>query len=699
MKLYLYSGDDFQYTAWSIQAALAAEGHVVLLDMDNKPRKTKPQELLAADYLLLILSPYSFQGGYQSHDPLRIIVQAAIERKIPIIPLLFFDERFDSPRYQKYFHESVQGIRQFEPLSLNFADWGAFIETLKQRLLPLENRPEGDFRASELVEKDEEGLATGRKAEEFYARGNHAYMDKDYETAKAAHDEAIALLPEFGSAYNSRSLALSKLEKLDEGLADSEIALRLKGDEATIWSNRALLYLEANRDKDSYDAASKAIELNPELAPAYNNRGLAQRNQGLLQEALLDFDEAIKLENLAVAYHNRYLIREKIGMLDETLNDLDMAIELDASAAEYYRSRSLWYKHQGQLEEAFEDNEEAIRLADSPQVFGRAYNDRAVFHSLRGNYKKAIEDYDRSIEQSPNDAVVYWNRADAYRHLGDYQKALESVSHAIDLEPSHDFYIYRSKLYTMMNNREASQSDLEKANEFGFDTAEEHLHRGFIYYEQKKFEAALADFNKALSMDANSVEALNARAKVYADIYQDDSAFRDYGAAIALESDFAEVYQNRGLLYLRHGEHEKALADFNKAIELDATEASFFYHRADFYLSLGKGDLAFKDIQQAIELEKDNHLFYLLRANYHLANGNVDAARRDLDRSIELKGSVKAYLLRATLNKADKGKAKADYRRVLKLDPKNKDAQDALEDLEFNFWTWLKELFFGKSGD
>ena len=50
----------------------------------------------------------------------------------------------------------------------------------------------------------------------------------------------------------------------------------------------------------------QAIRLNPLLAPAYLNRGVAYRKSGELHRAIEDYDEAIRLDpQLALAYSNR----------------------------------------------------------------------------------------------------------------------------------------------------------------------------------------------------------------------------------------------------------------------------------------------------------------------------------------------------------------------------------------------------------
>jgi tetratricopeptide (TPR) repeat protein len=61
-------------------------------------------------------------------------------------------------------------------------------------------------------------------------------------------------------------------------------------------------------------AYNKAIELNPNLAAAYGNRGLVKKAKGDLDGALDDFNKAIGLKpNLAAAYNLGRLVKRSMG--------------------------------------------------------------------------------------------------------------------------------------------------------------------------------------------------------------------------------------------------------------------------------------------------------------------------------------------------------------------------------------------------
>ena len=66
-----------------------------------------------------------------------------------------------------------------------------------------------------------------------------------------------------------------------------------------------------------------------------------------------------------------------------------------------------------------------------------AFNNRGIVYDHKGEYDRAIADYDRAIELVPNDATAYNNRGVAYGKKGDYDRAIRDYDQAIRLKPDH----------------------------------------------------------------------------------------------------------------------------------------------------------------------------------------------------------------------------------------------------------------------
>jgi tetratricopeptide (TPR) repeat protein len=64
-----------------------------------------------------------------------------------------------------------------------------------------------------------------------------------------------------------------------------------------------------------------------------------------------------------------------------------------------------------------------------------AYNARSISYGAKGNYDRAIADYDQVIALDPKLALAFTNRGIAYAAKGDYDRAIADHNEAIRLNP------------------------------------------------------------------------------------------------------------------------------------------------------------------------------------------------------------------------------------------------------------------------
>ncbi len=77
------------------------------------------------------------------------------------------------------------------------------------------------------------------------------------------------------------------------------------------------------------DDYNKALGINPNLALAYNNRGIARAELGDKQKAIDDYNQALHIDpNLAGAYHNRGIAHRDLGDKPGAIADLQKASDL-----------------------------------------------------------------------------------------------------------------------------------------------------------------------------------------------------------------------------------------------------------------------------------------------------------------------------------------------------------------------------------
>ena len=83
------------------------------------------------------------------------------------------------------------------------------------------------------------------------------------------------------------------------------------------------------KDKEAIADYNKAIEINPDDADAYNNRGWVLYNLGKDKEAIADYNKAIEINpDHAKAYGNRGLLYDQLGDRQRAISDLQKAAQL-----------------------------------------------------------------------------------------------------------------------------------------------------------------------------------------------------------------------------------------------------------------------------------------------------------------------------------------------------------------------------------
>ncbi|MCX7704306.1 MAG: protein kinase, partial [Planctomycetota bacterium] len=167
-------------------------------------------------------------------------------------------------------------------------------------------------------------------------------------------------------------------------------------------------YYECGRVKHlegDYDGAiedyNKALELDPENADAYGNRGFARSATGDYDGAIKDFNKAIELSPTdALAYAGRGFAKAARGDYEGAIRDCDKAIEFDSKLVAAYVCRGDVKRH-------------------------------------KKDYKGAIEDYSIAIELNPKDARLWGKRGDARYAKREYESALKDYNKAIELKPDY----------------------------------------------------------------------------------------------------------------------------------------------------------------------------------------------------------------------------------------------------------------------
>ncbi len=301
----------------------------------------------------------------------------------------------------------------------------------------------------------------------------------------------------------------------------------------------------------------------------------------------------------------------------------------------------------------------------SPYKARPRYN-RGFAYFNRGNFIKAIPDFNKAIEINPGYVEAYINRGIIYYEEGNLTAALSDYNKAIKINPNvAEAYYNRGDAYAKQNNLTGALSDYNKAIELNPDYAQAYTNRGSIYVKQGNFIQALSNYNKAIEIypavavptdltiwldrpkTASAGEVIKSYYSSYADAYYNrgcvydklgnfTGALSDYSIAIVINSNYADAYNNRGFIYSRLGNYTQAISDFTKAIEINPDIAGYYYNRGIAYSKQGNYAQTIFDFTKTIEIDPNYAEAYYNRAVFYYELKVYDKALADVQRAEEL---------------------------------------------------------------
>jgi superkiller protein 3 len=172
----------------------------------------------------------------------------------------------------------------------------------------------------------------------YYGLGIALRRTGKLEEAIAAYRQAIKLKPDDADAYINMGNALSDQKKLEDAIAAYRQAIRLKPDYAYAYNNLGVALSDQKKLEDAIAAYRKAIELDPKYAAAYIGLGNRLSDLGKKEEAITAYLKALSLpEDISItpttahtlAHNNLGLVYQEQGKLNEALAEYEAALKID----------------------------------------------------------------------------------------------------------------------------------------------------------------------------------------------------------------------------------------------------------------------------------------------------------------------------------------------------------------------------------
>ena len=176
----------------------------------------------------------------------------------------------------------------------------------------------------------------------------------------------------------------------------------------------------------------------------------------------------------------------------------------------------------------------AIAFPPARNIRGFLLYNRGIAWISKGEFDRAIADFDEAIRLDPKKAFLHEGRGNAWASKGEFDRAVADFDEAIRLDPKNS----------------GPYND-----------------RGLAWKQKREFDRAIADFNDAIRLTPKWALPYVNRGEAWRLKGDLDQALTDLNQAVTLDPKGTLVYAFRGDTLRYKGEFARAIADYESALQ------------------------------------------------------------------------------------------------------------------------------------
>ena len=443
---------------------------------------------------------------------------------------------------------------------------------------------------------------------DLIARGLAEHRAGRLDAAEALYRQALAADPRAQEGWRLLAVAMQQRGAFEASLEPAGRALAL-GRTAVDLSNLCNALNQLGRFTPAAEAGAEALGLDPKMAAAHCNLGVAHRGLGLREAAAQNFAAAAALQPAyADAHANLGVTLIELGRAADAEPPLRAAVRLSPQAPEprynlanallrqlrFAEARELYLealalrpaypeahgnlaaacKALGEPDLALAHYAEAARLAPGDMVL--AHNLALMLAELK-RYAEAIPVYERVIALDPTQAPAHTNLGSALQELARdrhdasvlalLDRAIFAHLKALSIEPRLFAAQMNLGLALLARGRPVEAvAAFENAIGLQPGSAEAHSNLGQCLSDAGRFAEADAACRQALALNPALAEAHSTLGNTFVAQNRVAEAEPHYRAALALRPEMGGAWCNLGVSLFRQGRTAEAQAAYAEAL-------------------------------------------------------------------------------------------------------------------------------------
>ncbi|MCU1227538.1 MAG: hypothetical protein JWO97_422 [Acidobacteria bacterium] len=245
----------------------------------------------------------------------------------------------------------------------------------------------------------------------------------------------------------------------------------------------------------------------------------------------------------------------------------------------------------------------------------------------KGKIEPAIKEYERLLEDNPNDVNTLNRIGDLWVRINRNDEAVKVFGKIAAHYSKDGFFLKAIAIYKKINKLDPSQldiyaklADLYAKQGLAMEAKSQYQVLADYYLKHGDPGNALAIYRKISELDPNSINVHVKLADLYSQNNQTAEALKEYDRV--------------GRMLLKRGMLDEAVQVFRKALKIDASNVELVESLITALLEAKDFENAMQIIDTSLESNRDNPRLLALLGRVQLAKGDMGAARAALERGV-----------------------------------------------------------------
>ncbi|MFQ5814583.1 MAG: tetratricopeptide repeat protein, partial [Anaerolineae bacterium] len=294
-----------------------------------------------------------------------------------------------------------------------------------------------------------------------YPRGAEVFkgQEPDVDFGLTSPDWALVYWDDLSLVYLRRTEAFAKIIKQDEyrhvkpangfpylirkltnrnllGPIEAELRRNIADTQSSIgYTLLGFMYNQVGSHEKAIDTLSRVRDfpIMSNLHNAYRGIAFAYQRLGNMQRAIEYYKKAVRLQINPMILYSIGTAFEKIGNDREAIHYLERALDWDPRLTQVYPPLIRAYRRVGRTDRL--QQLEAAHRAALVQGQAEGHFRKGVKFYLEGKYRKAITEFQASLEINPRNTTAHSNLGYLYYDIGLLDKAFAEQKRALEVDP------------------------------------------------------------------------------------------------------------------------------------------------------------------------------------------------------------------------------------------------------------------------